>query len=56
MSSSKGKIQRLFTAVEENTDLFYVIQDKSILIQIENTLRNHIPGEAMEYFSTEILH
>lgn len=26
MYSSKGEIQRLFTAVEENTDPFYVIQ------------------------------
>lgn len=45
MSSSKGKIQRLFTSVEENTDPFYVIQYRSILIQIENRLKNHIPDE-----------
>lgn len=56
MSSSKGKIQRLFTAVEENTGSLYVIKDKSILIQTENRLKNHIPGEAMEYYSTEMLH
>lgn len=54
MSYSKGKIQKLFIAVEENTDPFY-IQDKIILIQIQNRLKNHIPNEAIEYFATEIL-
>lgn len=55
MSYSKGKIQRLFIAVEENTDPFYIIQDKILLVQIENRLKNHIPSEAIEYFATEIL-
>jgi len=39
MSSSKGKTQRRFTAVEENTNPCYLIQDKSILIEIENRLK-----------------